>query len=127
MAMSRKKTLDQQTVKAEEKPENFNAMVNLSTMALNKCCNVCFEQKSEHTFVLQFQDVECGVTVGCFREPEGCSLENCDFFLSWRPDGNLVEFNVSSSQVTANTLWTAVGFSYNKQMVFVSNVSLLSS
>ena len=63
----------------------------------------------------------CGIDIGCYRHPSGCLPDDCEFLLTFRPEGDLVEFNVSASIDNGNTLWTAVGFSTDKNMVHIKS------
>lgn len=59
---------------------------------------------------------QCGATIGCYRYPNDC-VDNCEYFLSWKPDVDTVEITVSASISNFDTKWVAVGFSYDGSMV----------
>ena len=57
----------------------------------------------------------CGVTKGCFREPEGCTgAEDCTFFSSWTLDHDKNNVFVVSGQAAG---YVALGFSKSGGMV----------
>ena len=66
---------------------------------------------------------DCGTKKGCFRSPPGCAKQDCRHIVTWKPiDEKEVEFEVDAmltkdEQDQNSWVWTAVGFSYDKDMV----------
>ena len=67
---------------------------------------------------LCLQDFDCGTTVGCFRNPPGCAFEECDFFVSWQPEADVINFDVSVTVTNDNMRWAGLGFSLDGFMVY---------
>ena len=66
----------------------------------------------------------CGITKGCYRYPVGCGSHDCENFLTWKPYGNDVLFELDAKITDDNDddggpswFWTAVGFSRDLMMV----------
>ena len=49
--------------------------------------------------------------------PDGCQEEKCDFFVSWIPHNDTIEFHLSSAINHDDVEWTALAFSYDQAMV----------
>ena len=63
-------------------------------------------------------DAGCGDVKGCYRFPDKCSQpDNCDYFVSWTPNGDQVDFELSVTQAEADQYWIALGLSSDDQMV----------
>ena len=60
----------------------------------------------------------CAVAVGCYRHPPECLPDQCEFLMTFKPEGDVIEFNISVS-VTNDMRWAAVGFSTDDDMVTV--------
>jgi hypothetical protein len=60
---------------------------------------------------------ECGVTKGCFLHPSGCTESNCEYLLTYRVNGDFIDFEMSAR----TTGYISVGFSYDKLMVSTVN------
>lgn len=56
---------------------------------------------------------------GCLLLPSGCSRETCDFFVSWEPHNDTVDFHVASMLDSRGVQWSAVAFSEDQDMVTV--------
>ena len=63
------------------------------------------------------QEFDCGANIGCLRNPAGCVFEDCDFFVSWRPETDVINFNVSVTVTNGNMRWAGLGFSLDGFMV----------
>ena len=61
----------------------------------------------------------CGTDFGCYRYPSGCIPDQCDFLMTFKPENNTVELNISVSVTNANMRWAAVGFSTDAEMVYL--------
>ena len=65
----------------------------------------------------------CGTSKGCFRDPPGCDKEKCRHIVTWKAiSTEEVEFEVDAfitkeEEATNPWVWTAVGFSYDINMV----------
>ena len=65
-------------------------------------------------------DAGCGDVKGCYRFPEKCSQpDSCDYFVSWTPNGDQVDFELSVTKAEADEYWTALGISRDNQMVYL--------
>jgi hypothetical protein len=62
------------------------------------------------------KDLACGRTKGCFYE---CKNDVCDFIISWRDNGDDIQFDVKSraSSPDPDNMWIAVGLSHDQNMV----------
>ena len=49
--------------------------------------------------------------------PDGCEEEKCDFFVSWIPHNDTIEFHLSSAINCDDIEWTALAFSFDQAMV----------
>ena len=76
------------------------------------------------------QEFDCGTNIGCLRNPAGCVFEDCDFFVSWRPETDVINFNVSVTVTNGDMRWAGLGFSLDGFMVQIllqcSNLMVLS-
>lgn len=54
---------------------------------------------------------ECGKTKGCYREPENCDGDACDALITWKNNGNNIDFEMSGKLD-----YIALGFSKDMQM-----------
>ena len=59
----------------------------------------------------------CGRTKGCFRDPEDCDAESCEFFLAWHDNGTDSVLFEMSAPVDSRNAWVAFGLSKNAKMV----------
>ena len=48
--------------------------------------------------------------------PDGCEEQDCDFFVSWIPLNDTIEFRLSTV-VDRDIEWAALAFSYDQAMV----------
>ncbi|XP_064625393.1 ferric-chelate reductase 1-like [Lineus longissimus] len=55
---------------------------------------------------------ECGVTKGCFLHPAECTESTCEYLLTYRVNGDYVDFEMSAK----TSGYISVGFSYNQKM-----------
>ena len=69
---------------------------------------------------------DCGVSVGCFRDPPQCdSFQNCNNFLVWNDTGsNTIDFFISAKINNQNTqgkdnFWTSISFNTDTKMVSI--------
>lgn len=58
----------------------------------------------------------CDKEYGCFRQPSDCSGKNCDYFVSWKSEGEFINFQMSA-KMPSNNAYLAVGFSKDSTMV----------
>ena len=61
----------------------------------------------------------CAVDVGCYRYPSGCFPDLCAFLMTFKPEVDVIEFNISVSVTNDNMRWAAVGFSTDIDMAMV--------
>ncbi len=62
----------------------------------------------------------CGDTKGCYWEPQDCVYgTNCDVLVTWKDNGDYFIFETDYFIATplGDSFWSAVGFSYDKNMV----------
>ena len=61
-------------------------------------------------------DPECNKTKGCFMQCQ--DKDNCRFLVTWKPDGDYVEFEMAFRNYNAApNRWIALGFSEDQMMV----------
>lgn len=83
---------------------------------------------SDHNNIGQRQTREidtsgCGDTKGCYREPQDCVYgTNCDVLVTWKDNGDhfLFETDYVIDSTFGDHFWSAVGFSYDQNMVLIS-------
>ena len=59
-------------------------------------------------------DSECGATKGCFID---CTGNSCNYIVTWRDNGDAVDFELSTKLQDTNNKWIAIGFSSDLKMV----------
>ncbi|XP_071126303.1 putative ferric-chelate reductase 1 [Mytilus edulis] len=78
-------------------------------------------------------DSECGATKGCFID---CTGTSCNYIVTWRDNGDAVDFELSTKLQDTNNKWIAIGFSSDLKMgddevvsciLFGNNTSVLRS
>ncbi|PFX23976.1 putative ferric-chelate reductase 1 isoform X2 [Stylophora pistillata] len=71
------------------------------------------QQRQSVKTSLMFSADGCGETKSCFFKPESCKStpNKCDYFLTYKPQGSTITFELSSS-----TKWAAVGFNHKAVM-----------
>ncbi|XP_076071252.1 putative ferric-chelate reductase 1 [Mytilus galloprovincialis] len=78
-------------------------------------------------------DSECGATKGCFID---CTGNSCNYIVTWRDNGDAVDFELSTKLQDTNNKWIAIGFSSDLKMgddevvsciLFGNNTSVLRS
>ncbi|XP_063409493.1 putative ferric-chelate reductase 1 homolog [Mytilus trossulus] len=78
-------------------------------------------------------DSECGATKGCFID---CTGNSCNYIVTWRDNGDAVDFELSAKLQDTNNKWIAIGFSSDLKMgddevitciLFGNNTSVLRS
>ncbi|XP_074646083.1 putative ferric-chelate reductase 1 homolog [Tubulanus polymorphus] len=75
----------------------------------------------------QIDTSTCGVSKGCFRVPDGCSFTNCDYLLTYKANGNDIDFELSSKVISGTTApYVAIGFSSDAKMGDDSVLACLS-
>ncbi|RNA44203.1 ferric-chelate reductase 1 -like protein [Brachionus plicatilis] len=57
----------------------------------------------------------CDKQFGCFRQPSGCDGKNCDYFVSWKNEGDSINF-IMSTRASSNNAYLAIGFSKDSTM-----------
>ncbi|CAC5367225.1 unnamed protein product [Mytilus coruscus] len=58
-------------------------------------------------------DSECGATKGCFID---CTGNSCNYIVTWRDNGDAVDFELSTKLQDTNNKWIAIGFSSDLKM-----------
>ena len=76
-----------------------------------------YSNKNIHSFKPPTEG--CGADVGCYRHPPECRPDQCEFLITFKPEGDVIEFNISVSVTNDNMRWAAVGFSTDIDMVMV--------
>ena len=56
--------------------------------------------------------VGCGVSKGCFESPKNCSGSNCEYLVTWKNNGDKVDFTIEGNTPG----WMAIGFSKDQAM-----------
>ena len=61
-------------------------------------------------------DPWCGKTKGCFMN---CTTHECEYLVDWNHDNEYVTFEIQTkvAKGTVYNSWTALGLSYNQEMV----------
>ncbi|RMZ94888.1 ferric-chelate reductase 1 -like protein, partial [Brachionus plicatilis] len=75
---------------------------------------VCF-LKVGSIHPLEIDTTGCDKQFGCFRQPSGCDGKNCDYFVSWKNEGDSINF-IMSTKVSSNNAYLAIGFSKDSTM-----------
>ncbi|XP_052088311.1 putative ferric-chelate reductase 1 homolog [Mytilus californianus] len=58
-------------------------------------------------------DSECGATKGCFID---CTGNSCNYIVTWRDNGDAVDFELSTKLQDTNNKWIAIAFSSDIKM-----------
>ncbi|XP_076071249.1 putative ferric-chelate reductase 1 homolog [Mytilus galloprovincialis] len=58
-------------------------------------------------------DSECGATKGCFID---CTGTSCNYIVTWRDNGDAVDFELSTKLQDTNNKWIAIAFSSDLKM-----------
>ena len=74
-----------------------------------------------HLF-FEYQVSECGNSFGCFREPQNCTGEDCEYLITYRAAENMSDY----VDITMTTKWQWIGLGHNmvRMMVNYSNFKL---
>jgi hypothetical protein len=65
-----------------------------------------------------FEDTsDCGLTKGCFKAPNMCAGNSCNFIFKYTADGNSTFFSLYGNVGTLSNQWLAIGFSLDPNMV----------
>ncbi|KAK7099857.1 putative ferric-chelate reductase 1 [Littorina saxatilis] len=59
---------------------------------------------------------DCGVTKGCYREPEGCWEPQCEYIVTWQGQTDRIRFELGGLMDTSKDRFVAVGLSNDTYM-----------
>ena len=60
-------------------------------------------------FFYKYQASECGNGFGCFRRPENCTGEDCEYLITYRAAENMSNY----VDITMTTKWQWIGLGHN--------------
>ena len=77
------------------------------------CLFSCDVYQADPSRLTRIDVSECGKSKGCYRNPKGCTESTCDMLVTWKDQGEYVDFEITGD----SDGWVAVGFSEDKKMV----------
>lgn len=67
-------------------------------------------------FFFQYQASECGKSFGCFRKPENCAGEDCEYLITFKAAGNMSDY----IDIAMTTKWQWIGLGHNMEPMMVN-------
>ena len=80
------------------------------------------EESLLYTFFYQYQSSECGNGFGCFRRPENCTGEDCEYLITYRAAENMSNY----VDISMTTKWQWIGLGHNMVPLMVNNTTFKS-